>query len=96
MSEVTPRPSLKAIAHGRVQGVGYRMFVYQRARALGLVGSVRNLPGGQVEVYAAGEASALETLLAQMKEGPAFARVDEVAVSRDVPVSPDDDFIVQF
>src|SRR3989304_2552776 len=38
--------SLRAVLRGRVQGVGFRDYVYTRARFLGLTGYVRNLPDG--------------------------------------------------
>jgi len=64
---------------GLVQGVGFRHFVWQRARALGLKGYVRNLrPEEAVEVVAEGERAALERLLADLKVGPRAARVGRV------------------
>ena len=42
--------SLEASVGGLVQGVFFRAFVARRARELGLVGYVRNLPDGTVEV----------------------------------------------
>lgn len=44
---------------GRVQGVGFRPFVYRLAHALALTGWVRNT-GGEVEIYARGAAERLE------------------------------------
>ncbi len=43
---------------GRVQGVGFRPFVFHLAQAHGLAGWVRNL-AGEVEIHAQGEARAL-------------------------------------
>ena len=71
--------SLRAVVRGHVQGVGFRDFVYTRARFLGLTGYVRNLPDGRsVEVVAEGLRSALEQLLEYLWDGPRMTRVDAV------------------
>ena len=49
------------VVTGRVQGVGYRPFVYNRALELGLHGTVYN-GAGKVFVHAEGDPSALEQL----------------------------------
>ncbi len=74
------RKRMVATVSGRVQGVGYRAFVVRYARALGLDGSVRNLPNGQVHVVAQGDEKALNQLLTLLKEGPPAARVTDVSV----------------
>ena len=51
----------KLILTGRVQGVGYRPFVYNRALELGLTGTVYN-GSGKVFVHAEGEAAELDQL----------------------------------
>jgi acylphosphatase len=61
---------------GRVQGVGFRYFALQHARRLGVRGYVRNCPDGSVEVLAEGDRTALEELLALLRQGPPAARVD--------------------
>ena len=63
---------------GRVQGVGFRWFVRERARRLGLAGWVRNLPDGGVEVAASGDAGQLELLRGELRRGPRGAFVDAV------------------
>jgi acylphosphatase len=55
---------------GRVQGVGFRGFVEEQARAIGLTGWVRNLDDGRVEVYAAGNPEQLDRLAARLHRGP--------------------------
>lgn len=65
---------------GRVQGVGFRHFIWRRAGELGLRGDVRNLPGGEVEVRALGESSQIARLAALAREGPPAARVTEVRI----------------
>lgn len=65
---------------GRVQGVWFRQSTYDRARQLGVVGWVRNLADGRVEVVAEGTRPRLMDLVAFCREGPATARVDDVDV----------------
>ena len=66
---------------GRVQGVWYRASTRQEACALELVGWVRNLRDGRVEVLAEGPREALEALLRWCHEGPPAATVVEVDVN---------------
>ena len=73
--------SLRAVVRGRVQGVGFREFVYTRARFLGITGYVRNLPDGRsLEVVAEAQRLALEQLLEYLREGPRSARIDSLEV----------------
>jgi acylphosphatase len=70
---------------GRVQGVGFRWFVVERARRLGLAGWVKNRADGNVEVAAAGDLAALELLEAAVAAGPAAAEVQHVEKLETVP-----------
>jgi len=74
------RKKMVALVSGRVQNVGYRAFVLRYARALGVSGTVRNLPSGQVEVIAEGDEKTLNQLLTLLKQGPPAARVTDVLV----------------
>jgi acylphosphatase len=65
---------------GRVQGVGFRMFVERTAAALGLDGWVRNRRDGGVEAVVSGDAAAVDEMIARCKMGPPAARVDRVEV----------------
>jgi acylphosphatase len=69
---------LHAMVEGDVQGVGYRNFVTENARSLGLTGWARNRFDGSVEVLAEGPPAYLEILIAALKQGPRSARVTEV------------------
>lgn len=73
--------SVRAMVHGRVQGVFFRTFVEEHAQRLGLVGYVRNLPSGAVEVMAEGERERVNKLLERLKMGPSTAMVDGVDIS---------------
>jgi acylphosphatase len=66
------------VVSGRVQGVGFRAFVVEAARELGLAGWVRNLADGRVEALAEGEPAALDGLADALARGPLLARVDRV------------------
>ncbi|MFN2565948.1 MAG: acylphosphatase [Gemmatimonadaceae bacterium] len=71
-------PSLHALVRGRVQGVGFRWFVRERARELGVRGWVRNRGDGSVEVEAEGELATIERLRELLRKGPPGARVSVV------------------
>lgn len=68
---------------GRVQGVGFRWWTRRAALALGLRGTVRNLPDGHVRVDAEGAPADLQRLLELLHEGPPAAHVARVE-----PVEP--------
>ncbi|HVP20388.1 MAG TPA: acylphosphatase [Anaerolineaceae bacterium] len=76
---------LHAIVEGRVQGVGFRAFVYDHAEAMGLTGWVRNRGEDQVEVWAEGPASELDKFLALLRQGPRMSYVAGVEVSHPAP-----------
>lgn len=71
---------LHAIVSGRVQGVSFRYYTTQTARHLGVLGWVKNLPDGTVEVVAEGDKANLEQLLDFLHKGPPSARVTNVQV----------------
>lgn len=73
---------LEAKVFGRVQGVGFRVFVQDKAHALGLSGYVTNKYFAQrhVVVVAEGPKPALQTLLHYLQQGPSLARVERVDV----------------
>jgi len=72
---------LRAIVHGRVQGVNFRWYARQRATQLGLTGWVRNLRGGRrVEVVAEGSPDQLTDLALFLHQGPPSARVFDVEI----------------
>jgi acylphosphatase len=71
---------------GRVQGVGYRAWVENRARAHGLEGWVRNRRDGSVEALLSGPADVVAGLIERCRRGPSTARVDQVT---DAPANAD-------
>ncbi len=75
---MSEKERLHAEVFGDVQGVGFRAFVLRRALTYGVTGWVRNRPGGSVELLAEGPRAALETLLADVTQGPSASTVDRV------------------
>jgi acylphosphatase len=68
----------RLIVGGRVQGVGYRDWLKQRASALGLDGWVRNRPDGTVEALISGDTASVEELLRLCRRGPRLAHVSSI------------------
>ena len=66
--------------HGDVQGVGFRWFLIDHARPLGVRGWVRNRRDGTVEITAEGERRSLEELLDVARSGPPGAAVTDVEI----------------
>lgn len=86
MSEPTVR--VRATVHGRVQGVGYRMFAAEQAGTLGVRGTVDNRPDGTVVCVAEGGRAEIDRLVARLRQGPWSARVDRVEVVEESGGSP--------
>ena len=83
------------IVRGRVQGVGFRWFVDNEARKLGLAGWVRNNLDGTVELLAMGSDEQLHALRSRLQQGPRAARVDEVKELAAEPVAGLDTFRIE-
>ena len=78
--EVNRKMQLFVLISGKVQGVGFRNFTQMNAKRLGINGYAKNLPNGKVEVVAEGDKAQLDALVAFLKKGPRFARVDSLDV----------------
>lgn len=63
---------------GLVQGVFFRATAREEAARLGLTGWAQNRPDGKVEIVAEGEECSLATFIDWCRNGPPYARVDEV------------------
>ena len=72
-------------ATGRVQGVGFRMFVQQNAMNLGITGWVKNMSDGTVTMELQGSQAAIDRLEAIIREGNYFIKVQSFGMEvRDV------------
>jgi acylphosphatase len=71
---------------GFVQGVGYRFFVLRAAARHQVLGTVRNLADGRVEVIAEGERDAMDEFKKDLATGPAMANITDIDET-DLPVT---------
>ena len=77
----------RLVIAGRVQGVGFRAWMQEHARTLGVSGWVRNRLDGSVEALVAGEVAAVEELLRLCRRGPRMAEV--VSIDEEMADPPD-------
>ncbi len=86
----------RVVVTGRVQGVFFRASTRESAIRQGVRGFVRNLPGRQVEAVLQGERSAVEHVIAFMREGPPGAVVTEISVEWRDPTGLPEGFHVRY
>jgi acylphosphatase len=89
------RLARRYLISGRVQGVGFRVFAWTTAGREGLLGWVRNLPDGRVEICAEGEAEALERFERHIRHGPPGAKVDDVDATEEGVCGSDAGFLMR-
>lgn len=80
---------------GTVQGVFYRAWFAEQARALGLAGWVRNRADGSVEALVEGAAERIEEAIERARQGSPASRVDDVQVSEAAPADRLDGFVTR-
>ncbi|HID91193.1 TPA: carbamoyltransferase HypF, partial [Candidatus Bathyarchaeota archaeon] len=69
-------------ARGRVQGVGFRPFVYRTATNLGLTGYVTNLKDGTVKIVVEGDREEVKRFLEELKtRSPPMSEIDKVTLT---------------
>jgi len=77
----------RLVISGRVQGVGFRAWMVEKARDLGVSGWVRNRLDGSLEALVAGDTAAVEELLRLCRRGPRMAEV--TSIEEDLADPPD-------
>jgi acylphosphatase len=75
----------RLVASGRVQGVNFRAWVAERARARGVSGWAVNQDDGSVEVWLQGDPDAVAAVERAVGEGPPHARVDRLEAADATP-----------
>lgn len=83
-------------AEGRVQGVGFRMFVQQHAMELGLTGWVRNMEDGRVTMEIQGRQEKIDRLTDFIRQGNFFIRVSSLSLESRSVLPNEDRFVVRY
>ena len=81
---------------GRVQGVGFRMFVQQHAMELGLTGWVRNMEDGRVTMEIQGRQEKIDRLTDFIRQGNFFIRVSSLSLESRSVLPNEDRFVVRY
>jgi len=84
----------KYLLAGRVQGVGFRYFVFRVAQSFGVLGWVKNLKNGMVEIHAQGDTETLMLFEAEIRSGPPFAVVENIQED-DIQIEDFKDFFIE-
>ncbi len=66
--------SLRVVFEGRVQGVGFRYEVKHIAQGYDVIGSVKNLPDGTVELLVSGEKQEVDEFIREICEESPLSR----------------------
>ena len=77
----------RIIIHGRVEGVGFRLWLRNVASTLNLAGSCKQLPDGTCEAIIQGEKQLVKQFVVACKRGPSEASVDHIE-TETMPVDP--------
>ncbi|MFZ8800808.1 MAG: acylphosphatase [Candidatus Nanopusillus sp.] len=83
--------AVKVIIYGKVQGVGFRNFVFLHAKKLNVRGYVKNNPDGTVEAVFEGNENNINKMIELCKKGPERARVDKIDI-KEVEINNYQDF----
>jgi acylphosphatase len=88
------RVRARVLIAGQVQGVSFRAYTRDKARAAGVEGWVRNLPDGRVEAIFEGSRPAVQRLVSWCYSGPTHAAVEKVEVSWEEPTGKEGGFAI--
>ena len=84
------------IAHGQVQGVGFRYYTQVSAQRLGVAGWVRNMDDGSVEIWAEGTRDRLQQFIQAIRRGPTHGRVTQLDLTWEVPTGESRSFRIRY
>jgi acylphosphatase len=79
----------RVIYEGRVQGVGFRYTTKDLARGFDVVGTVKNLPDGTVELIISGETGEVTEFLRELREDSVVAHHIKSVFEEEIAALPD-------
>ncbi|MEM1947070.1 MAG: acylphosphatase [Candidatus Caldarchaeum sp.] len=82
---VTRLARAEMIVDGVVQGVGFRYYVRRLARRLGLVGHVKNLDDGRVNIVCESTENRINEFIEAIRNAPPPIKVEDITVSYATP-----------
>ena len=68
------------IISGRVQGGGFRYWLYQKANEKNVFGWVKNNINGEVEAVLIGDEKDVDYIVKLCREGPSFSKVTNIKI----------------
>lgn len=84
------------IVEGRVQGVGFRNFAYNRAVKHNITGYVKNTYEGNVKIVCMGQEADLDKFIDEMKKGPYLSYVSNIRIKESGTDENFNDFEIRF
>jgi acylphosphatase len=86
---------VRILVEGRLQGLNFRLKSQQQAKKLNLVGFVRNLSDGRIEIEAQGDEDKIEAMLTWCQEEPHSSQIRSLLYRYDEPVRSYTDFVIR-
>ena len=79
---------------GKVQGVGFRHWLYMKANEKNIFGWVRNMTSGEVEALLIGKDEDVNKLVKQCERGPFSSQVKQVKIQDYQQDHPRKSFVI--
>jgi acylphosphatase len=86
---------VRILVEGRLHGTNFRYQTQQQARKLGLVGFVRNLSDGRIEIEVQGRKDKVSQILEWCQQEPQSVHIKNILFRYDDPLERHAEFVVR-